>query len=166
MLACAVALPAAIVASDSPAQDTRRAVCQALQVSEQTCAGQIDILAPLPMANGGLRVLSRRRVATGEQIALRADLPGSVPFLVLLHGAPGMRTPKTSRSATVAKTAFDVRAGTFAELVQRGAGVTLRRRVECLERGRAGDWIRVRDAGSGAVLRVQVVSHQELVANY
>jgi hypothetical protein len=167
-------LPCLAIAAQPPAAAnlgfaiSRDQACRALALPDDQCI-HVDLLGrPLAARQDPiLRVGRRMRTSLGEEVTLRCDAASCLPFFVLIRDQwARLSTIAESIPASTGSNLFAVRPGDLASLVQASDGVRLTRRVICLERGRIGDVIRVREAGTRTLLRAMVLRAGEVEAAY
>jgi hypothetical protein len=146
---------------------SRDQVCRSLDIDMNHCASAVEILGH-PVALRSEVALSNVHAtpsSLGQQITLRCADAACLPFVILLHRSlaaqPIVYSPKLRILPPLA-----VRAGEIAELVQTTDDIRLTRSVICMERGRVGDVIRVREPQKNQVMRAAVVGRGRLIAAF
>ena len=142
-------------------------VCALLAPRDDTCANAIELLGQPFLPNRvSLRVVRRMRLLDGEQVMLGCEDSACLPFFVFLHNTTNTSLIRARSGNTIETEPFNVRPGAVVKLVQQSDGVRLTRSVVCLERGRLGDVIRVRESNGRKVFRATVVQDGEVSAAY
>ncbi len=143
--------------------------CHVLGLVEGECEQQLELLGtPRALPTGAvLRIGRRLPFPSGVQITLRCADQACLPILVVLRRSapPRVLTAVTSFRKVPPLPAI-VHTGDLAILLQQNENARLTRRVRCLEGGRIGEVIRVREIGGREILRASVVRPGEVTASY